>query len=554
MSHACSGASNNRVQVSPICAMAPRQSPTLLSTCRRICTASTDSLNFNGMLNAQLRNSSVEDARTLFDQSPTSRNIASWNIMMALYIRNDRLKNAEDMFDQMPVKDVVSWNTMLWGLQKSKNPSGVYSCLLRMMRTSFRPNEYTISAVLSAVLNTGFKVLVPQIHVFVVCLALNSSVYVRSALMRGYANVGDQVALNRVFDEALEREVTSWNALVSGHMEMGYVREAQRVFDAMPEKNIISWTSLLNGYIGNNRIDKARHVFNKMSERNVVSWTAMISGYVQNQKFMSAWKLFRLMLKSGTPPNHFTFSSVLDACSGCSSLLMGQEIHSKIVKSGIPDDIVLLTSLVDMYAKCGDIEAAFCIFDCMPTKNLVSWNSIIGGYARHGLAMRALDEFERMTKAGTKPDQVTFINLLSACGHGGLVEEGEKHFNSMMEKYGVQAGVEHYACMVDLYGRAGRLEKAEKLIKRMPFEPDLVVWGALLGACGLHSSLELGEFAAKGISKLKHDHPAIYSMLLKIHGENGAWNSFFELRIIMKEKNVVKQSAGSWIHSSFGMR
>lgn len=474
--------------------------------------------------------------------------------MMALYIRNDQLRNAEDLFDQMPVKDVVSWNTMLSGLRKSRNPNGVYSCFLRMMRAGFRPNEYTISVVLSAVLSTAFNVLVPQIHVFVVRLALNSGVFVGSALMRGYANVGDPVALNRAFDEILERDVTSWNALISGYMEMGYMVEAQRVFDSMPDKNIVSWTSLLNGYIENNRINKAQYVFNKMGERNVVSWTAMINGYVQNQNFVNAWKLFRLMLKTGTPPNHFTLSSVLVACAGCSSLLMGQQVHSKIVKSGIPDDIVLSTSLVDMYAKCGDIEAAFCVYEFMPTKNLVSWNSIIGGYARHGLTTRALDEFERMTKAGTRPDHVTFINLLSACGHGGLVEEGEKHFNSMMEEYGIQPGLEHYACMVDLYGRAGHVEKAGILIKGMPFEPDVVVWGALLGACGLHSSLELGQFAAKGISQLKHDHPAVYLMLAKIHGENGAWNSFVELRKIMKAKNVEKQSAGSWISSNFGIR
>lgn len=282
--------------------------------------------------------------------------------MMAMYIRNDQLRNAEDLFDQMPAKDVVSWNTMLSGLRKSGNPCGVYSCFLRMMRTGFRPNEYTISVVLSAVLSTVFNVLVPQIHVFVVRLALNSGVFVGSALMRGYANVGDRVALKRVFDETLERDVTSSNALISGYMEMGCMLEAQRVFDSMPEKNIVSWTSLLNGYIENNRINKARYVFNKMGERNVVSWTAMINGYVQNQNFVNAWQLFRLMLKTGTPPNHFTFSSVLDACAGCSSLLMGQQVHSKMVKSGIPDDIVLSTSLVDMYAKCGDIEAAFCVF------------------------------------------------------------------------------------------------------------------------------------------------------------------------------------------------
>lgn len=442
---------------------------------------------------------------------------------------------------------------MLLGLRKAEHPQGVYSCFLQMRRTSFSPNEYTISVVLSAAFNTEFNVLVSQIHSFVVRVGLNSSLYIGSALMRGYADVGDRGALGRVFDEILDKDVSSWNALVSGYMKIGWMREAQRVFDAMPEKNIVSWTSLMKGYIDNKRINKARCIFNKMSEKNVVSWTAMISGYVQNQHFIDALRLFPLMLESRVKPNHFTFSSMLDACAGCCSLLTGQQVHSSMLKSGIRDDIILLSSLVDMYAKCGDIDSAFCVFESMPNKNAVSWNTMIGGYARHGLAAKALNEFERMTRSGIKPDQVTFVNVLSACAHGGLIQEGEKHFDSMAGKYGIQAGVEHYACMVDLYGRAGQLEEAVKLVKGMPIKPDVVIWGALLAACGLHSSLELGEIAAEGINQLKNEHPAVYSVLLKIHGEKGAWNSVIELREMMKGKRVRKQNAGSWVESHLSL-
>lgn len=286
----------------------------------------------------------------------------------------------------------------------------------------------------------------------------------------------------------------------------------------------------------------------------MVSWTVMISGYVKNQKFVDALQLFLLMLKSGTLPNHFTFSCVLDACAGCSSLILGQQVHSSIVKSGMPEDVTLSTSLIDMYAKCGNIDAAFFIFGSMPKKNLVTWNSIIGGYARHGFATRALETFDRMTKCGVGPDEVTFTNVLSACGHGGMVGEGKTLFNSMKAKFGIEPQVEHYACMVDLYGKAGELEEAEKLIQGMPFQPDVVVWGALLGACGLHSSLELGEFAAKELDKLKSDHPAIYSTLSRIHGEKGVWNSVLELRKTMKDKGVQKQNAGSWVESPLALR
>ncbi|KAI7982529.1 SWR1-complex protein 4 [Camellia lanceoleosa] len=413
-----------------------------------------------------------------------------------------------------------------------------------MGRDGLRPNDFTFSIVISALTNTGFNLLIPQLHGLALRSALNSCVFVGSSLMRGYTDLGDRKGLYLVFDEILAKNVTSWNALILGYMELGLSGEARRAFEMMPEKNIISWTTLVNGYIRNKELDEAQSIFNGNCERNVVLWTVMVSGYVQNGKFVHALELFLLMLKSGTQPNQFTFSSALDACSGCSSLLMGKQVHSNMLKSGIPFDVVLSTALVDMYAKCGDIEAAFCFFESVPKKDLATWNSIIGGYARHGLATRALEEFERMINGGVKPDQITFVNVLSACVHGGLVEEGERHFNSMTTKYGIKAGMEHYACMVDLYGRAGFLETAVKLIEGMPFKPDVVVWGALLAACSLHSSLELGEFAAKRINTLQKDHPAVYSMLSKIHGEQGIWGTVIELRKVMKERRAKMQNAG----------
>ncbi|KAM5558401.1 pentatricopeptide repeat-containing protein [Rosa sericea] len=515
----------------------------LLTSCRRrFCKLSPPSLNHIHM-----------HAIPFSDRNPTpqNNNIVSWNKMIAEYVRNGQIGVAHNLFDEMPLKDVVSWNTILSaGLHNTKDPHGVNQCFLQMRRDGFRPNEYTISIVLRAFLGTLLNVLVPQIHALAILSALNSTVFVGSALMKGYANIGDRVAMARVFDEISAKDVSSWNALISSYMELGCMHDAQRVFDGMPERNIVSWTSLVNGYIRNRRVNKARSVFNKMSAKNVVSWTVMISGYVKNQKFVDALQLFLLMLKSGTLPNQFTFSSVLDASAGCSSLIFGQQVHSRILKSGVPEDVTLSTSLVDMYAKCGDIAAAYCIFGSMPKTNLVSWNSIIGGYARHGFATRALEEFERMTNCGVRPDAVTFTNALSACAHGGMIEEGKSLFNSMKSKFGMEPQVEHYACMVDLYGKAGELEEAEKLIHGMPFQPDVVIWCALLGACGLHSSLKLGEFAAEELDKLESDHAAIYSTLSRIHGERGVWNSVLELRKTMKEKGVQKQNAGSWVESA----
>lgn len=439
---------------------------------------------------------------------------------------------------------------MLSGMNKTKNPLAVHQCFLEMQRSGLRPTEYTISTVVTAVLGSVFDVLVSQFHALSVCLGLNLGTFVGSALMKGYTILKDRGGLRRVFDEILVKNVASWNVLVSGYMDLGCTSYAHRVFDAMPEKDDVTWTIMVNGYILNKEMSRARSVFNDISEKNVVSWTVMISGYVQNGKFLAGLKLFQLMIESGTTPNHFTFSCVLDACARSASLLVGKQVHGNLVKLGVPSDVILSTSLVDMYAKCGDINAAFCIFESMPMKNLVSWNSIIGGCARHGLGTIALDIFKEMIKSGLRPDKVTIVNVLSACDHAGLVKEGERQFTAMKTKYGVLPEKEHYACMVDLYGRAGKLEKAEKLIRGMPFKPDAVIWGALLGACGLHSCLELGQLAAEGISKLKNDHPAIYSVLSRIYGETGAWSTLTKLKDMMRKNRVKKQKAGSWVEDS----
>ncbi|XP_027920557.1 pentatricopeptide repeat-containing protein At4g02750-like [Vigna unguiculata] len=512
---------------------------------RNMCTVTSAKLNY--MIDAHIQDNNINQARELFDDNPSSRNLVSWNMMMTCHVKHYQIEHAHKLFDQMPLKDTVSWNIMLSGFSRITDSDGLYRHFLQMGRSGVSPDDYTISTLLRTVISTKLDVLVPQVHALALHLALNLSVFVGSSLIRAYASLREEEAFKRAFDDILVKDVTSWNALVSGYMEVGSMDDAQTNFDVMPQRNIISWTTLVNGYIRNKKINKARSVFNKMSERNVVSWTVMISGYVQNKRFMDALKLFLLMFKSGTRPNHFTFSSVLDACAGCSSLLMGMQVHLCVIKSGIPDDVISLTSLVDMYAKCGDTDAAFLVFESIPKKNLVSWNSIIGGFASNGLGNRALEKFDRMKRVGVKPDEVTFVNVLSACVHAGLVEEGEKHFTSMLSKYGIEAEMEHYTCMVDLYGRAGQFDEAVKLIENMPFEPDVVLWGALLAACGLHSNLELAEYAAERIRKLERNHPVSYSILSKIQGEKGIWSSVNELRDLMNVKHIRKQKASSWV-------
>ncbi|XP_057483950.1 pentatricopeptide repeat-containing protein At2g21090-like [Actinidia eriantha] len=313
--------------------------------------------------------------------------------------------------------------------------------------------------LISALMNTRFCLLIPQLQGFAFQLCLNSSAFVGSALMRDYTHFGYCKSLCQVSDEISAKDVTSWNALILGCMELGLLGVARRAFDTMPEKNIISWTTLFC-------------------------------------KFVHALELFLLMWKSGTHPNQFTFTSALDACAGLNKR----------------------------------IEAAFCIFESMP-KNLVSWNSIIDSCARHGLATgpalrfggpQSKFKYEALCipiplvlrEAGTNPD-----------GDGALC----LHDGSLWE-----SGIFR--------------ESSEN--GWMPFEPDMIVWGALLAACGLHSRLELGEFVARGIHTLQKDHPAVYSLLSKIRGEQGIWDTIIALRKMMKHGCAKKQKARSWIESS----
>ncbi|KAL8527176.1 hypothetical protein ACS0TY_005159 [Phlomoides rotata] len=507
-------------------------------------------VNFNHKINELVRTGNVNDARKLFDECSHSRNTVSWNSLINGYIKTYQITEAQKLFEQMPQRDVVSWNTMLSGFRDAQNPQKAHHHFLQMMGNGSRPDELTFAVLMSAFLNTEFDVLVSQLHGLVIRLGLDLNIYLGSALMRGYIGLRDRDGFCRVFDEILVKDVVPCNVLILGYIEFGLISEAKRVFDLMPKRNAFSWSIMINGYMKNKMVSEARAVFDRLSEKDVVSWTAMIRGCAQCEEFVEALDMFILMMDSGTHPNHYTFSSVLDACAGCSSLVMGNQVHGCILKFGVTFDVILATGLVDMYGKCGDVDAAFRVFESMLTKNLVSWNSIIGVYARHGLARRALEEFERMVGSGFFPDQVSYINVLSACVHGGMVEEGEAIFYSMQAKYGIEAEMEHYSCMVDLYGRAGELEKAKELIKAMPFEPDVVVWGALLGACGLHSSVELGEIAATGMCKLEHDHPAVYSILSKIYGENGVGSGAIQLDKMIQKWRARKQKAGSWIESN----
>lgn len=325
------------------------------------------------------------------------------------------------------------------------------------------------------------------------------------------------------------------------------LEEARKVFDKMPLRDTVSWTTLMTGYSQCGLVDEAFLVFESMPERNSVSWNAMIASYVQSNRFHETFALFRRMQAEKWELDKYLAASMLAACTGLGALEQGEWIHGYIKKSGIELDSKLATTIIDMYCKCGCLEKAFEVFNELPHKGISSWNCMIGGLAMHGKGDAAIRLFKEMQREGVAPDSITFVNLLSACAHSGLVEEGRHSFRSMIEVHGIEPRSEHFGCMVDLLGRAGMLEEAKKLIDEMPISPDAGVLGALVGACKIHGDFELGERIGKKVIELEPNNSGRYVLLANLYAKAGRWEDVGKTRKLMNDRRVKKAPGFSMI-------
>ncbi|CAM8982957.1 unnamed protein product [Rhodiola kirilowii] len=404
------------------------------------------------------------------------------------------------------------------------------------------------------------------------------------------SNFRDIGYARKVFDGMTERNCFSYNTMIRTLVEEGEAFEAVFVFRRMREEGVVepnrfTFPSLLKGcaeggmveegkqvhglvlkmwlecdefvvsnivrmYVncGVGEFEAARELFDRMPERSVVSWNGMISGYAQNGFFKEALEMFsEMQVAEDVCPNSVTLVTVLPAISGLGALGLGEWVHLYAERNGIVIDKVLGSALVDMYSKCGSIEKAMQVFNSLPRKNVITWNSIIVGLAMHGRAREALEYFCKMELAGVATTDVTFIGLLSACSHAGLVTEGRLFFNHMVDVHGLKPRVEHYTCMVDLLGRAGLLTEAEDLILNMPIKPDDVIWKALLGACKTHRNVEMGERVASRLMELAPGDSGSYVALSNMYACTGFWDEVSKVRLKMKTLDLRKDPGCSWI-------
>lgn len=344
-----------------------------------------------------------------------------------------------------------------------------------------------------------------------------------------------------------DNDVFVGNSLISLYSVCGYLSCARKMFDEMSNRDVVSWNSMIIGYLRRGELDEALELFRRMKKRNVITWNSIIVGFIQGGRPKEALEFFhemQMVRDEIIRPDKITIASVLSACAYLGAIDHGKWVHGYLRRSGLECDVVIGTALVDMYGKCGCVEKAYEVFKDMPKRDTLAWTAMISVFALHGFCKEAFDLFEEMETLGVKPNHVTFVGLLSACAHSGLVEKGRWCFDMMRRAYSIEPQVYHYACMVDALARAGLFGEAEDLIRGMPMEPDVFVWGALLGGCQMHGNVELGERVAQYLIDLEPLNYAFYVNFCDVYAKANRFDDVKRIRALMKDKGVKKEVPG----------
>ncbi|XP_058105955.1 pentatricopeptide repeat-containing protein At4g14820 [Magnolia sinica] len=438
--------------------------------------------------------------------------------LVGFYAACGQISDARMVFDRMRHRDAVAWSVMMDGYSNSGLHDDVLRLFEEMMCSEVEePDEVILATVLSACSRSRNLDSGKVIHSYISKRNFALDSHLQSALITMYANCGSMDQANRLFDKISPKSLVTSTAMVSGYSKLGKLKAARAIFDQMHEKDL-------------------------------VAWSAMIAGYAESDHPNEALKLFKEMQVSGIRPDQVTMLSVISACAHLGALEQAKWIHIFIDKNGFSDILSVSNALIDMYAKCGSLDGACHVFDNMSRRNVISWTSMITALAMHGNGESALGRFEQMKRVeGVEPNGVTFVGVLYACSHAKLVDKGRQIFASMTKEYNITPKQEHYGCMVDLLGRANLLNEAVKLIETMPFEPNVVVWGSLLGACRVYGNIELGELAARRLLEIDPNHDGAYVLLSNIYAKANRWGDVGEVRKLMKNKGITKERGCSWI-------
>ncbi|XP_009415626.3 putative pentatricopeptide repeat-containing protein At3g01580 [Musa acuminata AAA Group] len=504
--------------------------------------------------------------------------------LIEFYSRCGLIDKAKSVFDGITDPDVVSYTSLISGYCRNNVLESAVGVFDQMVRQGIEPNEHTLTSILTA---CG-PLLGEQIHAFMIKTMIINSVYSASALIDFYSRNFEFTRAKLVFQQLEPKNVVTWSSMISCCLRNEQPEEALRVFNDMvsagiqpneftfstiigacglPQElaklglqlhclaikckltsDIRVSNALLTMYARCGKIEELEKVFVKIEAPDTVSWTAAISGNFQNGCDDRSIELLRHMHREGHKPNEYGLSSAISSCANLALLDQGRQLHSLSLKLGCDHDVCMGNSLISMYAKCGCIKDSELVFDNMHTHDILSWNSLIHGYSYNGHGVEALEVIDKMLESSCSiPDDSTFLGILVGCNHAGCVDEAVRYFKMMNDHYGIIPSASHYACMIDMMGRAGRLEEAHHIIEQMPFEPDITMWKALLGSCTLHRNLELGKLAAEKIFELTPTDSASYVLLSNLHALHGEWQEAERVRRKMDENEVQKAAGWSWI-------
>ena len=426
------------------------------------------------------------------------------------------LDYATRLFSQIENPNLFIYNALIRGYSASEIPHKSFHFYTQLQRLDLLPDNITFPFLVKSCTQLGSVAMGTQAHGHIIKHGFQLDVYIQNSLVHMYATFGDIKAASHIFHRINRLDVVSWTSMIAGYNKCGDVHSARQLFDRMPEKNL-------------------------------VTWSIMISGYARNNHFEKAVELFQALQSEGVRANETVMVSVISSCAHLGALELGERVHDYVVRNNITMNLILGTALVDLYARCGSIEKAIRVFEELPERDALSWTTLIAGLAIHGYAKRALEYFSDMVKTGLTPRDITFTAVLSACSHGGMVERGFEIFESMKRDYGLEPRLEHYGCMVDLLGRAGKLAEAEKFVHEMPMKPNAPIWGALLGACRIHKNAEIGERVGKILIQLQPEHSGYYVLLSNLYARENKWENVATMRKIMREKGVKKPPGYSLI-------
>ncbi|XP_011083505.1 pentatricopeptide repeat-containing protein At1g19720 isoform X2 [Sesamum indicum] len=522
-----------------------------------------DRVSWNAIITGYCQAGKINEAQQLFElmrEEGPQPDVITWNVLISSCNQLGKCDVAMKLMNEMEssgVKpDVFTWSSMILGFAQNNRRLEALKLFREMLLAGVEPNSVTLMSAISASSSMKDIRKGKEVHSIAIKMGCGQDVLVGNSLVDMYSKCGKLEAARKVFDMIPQKDVYTWNSLIGGYCQAGYCGIAHDLFKQMQESdvlpNVITWNVMITGYIQNGDEDQAMDLFHRMEKnggvkRDTASWNALIAGYLHHGEKNKALGIFRQMQSFGVKPNAVTILSILPACANLVAFKKLKEIHCCVLRSNLESELSVANSLIDTYAKSGNLQYSKAIFDGMPSLDIVTWNTMTSGYVLHGCFNDAIDLFESMRKQDYRPNRSTFVSIITAYGLANMVDKGREIFSKMTEDYQILPCLDHYIAMVDLYGRAGNLDEAFDFISNMAVEPDVPVWFAFLTACCRHGNVKLAIHAGEKLLELEPENAFIRRLVSQLYDLRGISKDSSKIRRPGIRKDPTESPEWSWI-------